>query len=261
MDETIFSEPLNYSKDKFPNKPSFVPNLMGRMISWSVELFEFNIKYDPRGPIKSQCLTNFVVDLGPKSVDPNNSWVLHVDGPSNTKGSEILNTFQPFNAFQQNPKPQKPYIPNLIFQSIFQIPNPKSTHTLVVFFECFHGLVLLRFLLPIHVLLKLTVVVVFFFALLRCYFEFNPGCSGYIGCIGKDKFGEEMKKRCSLDGVKVHYYEILHLWELVLFVWLVVKGHSLLTYQLQNCYKSEHLIKPKNWALDLHDEPFRSLYL
>jgi len=89
MDETIFSEPLNYSKDKFPNKPSFVPNLMGRMISWSVELFEFNIKYDPRGPIKSQCLTNFVVDLGPKSVDPNNSWVLHVDGPSNTKGSGV----------------------------------------------------------------------------------------------------------------------------------------------------------------------------
>ncbi|KAL9331646.1 hypothetical protein ACSQ67_001256 [Phaseolus vulgaris] len=75
---------------------------------------------------------------------------------------------------------------------------------------------------------------------------------GYIGCIGKDKFGEEMKKRCSLDGVKVslsliilslripflkltfysfnnqvHYYEIPHLWELVLFVWLVVKGRTI----------------------------------
>jgi len=30
-----------------------------------------------------------------------------------------------------------------------------------------------------------------------------PNATGYIGCIGKDKFGEEMKKRCSLDGVKV----------------------------------------------------------
>jgi len=30
-----------------------------------------------------------------------------------------------------------------------------------------------------------------------------PGATGYIGCIGKDKFGEEMKKRCSLDGVNV----------------------------------------------------------
>ncbi|ESW06708.1 hypothetical protein PHAVU_010G070000 [Phaseolus vulgaris] len=33
-----------------------------------------------------------------------------------------------------------------------------------------------------------------------------PNATGYIGYIGKDKFGEEMKKRCSLDGV--HYYEI-----------------------------------------------------
>ena len=30
-----------------------------------------------------------------------------------------------------------------------------------------------------------------------------PGATSYIGCIGKDKFGEEMKKKCTLDGVKV----------------------------------------------------------
>jgi len=30
-----------------------------------------------------------------------------------------------------------------------------------------------------------------------------PNATGYKGCIGKDKFGEEMKKRCSLDGLMV----------------------------------------------------------
>ncbi|KAI3987284.1 hypothetical protein MKX01_003034 [Papaver californicum] len=34
-----------------------------------------------------------------------------------------------------------------------------------------------------------------------------PGATSYIGCIGKDKFGEEMKKNSKLAGVNVHYYE------------------------------------------------------
>ncbi|KAF3973741.1 hypothetical protein CMV_002859 [Castanea mollissima] len=32
------------------------------------------------------------------------------------------------------------------------------------------------------------------------------GAIGYIGSIGKDKFGEEMTKNLSLAGVNVHYY-------------------------------------------------------
>jgi len=35
------------------------PDLAGRMIGWSVELSEFDIKYEPRGAIKSQCLADF----------------------------------------------------------------------------------------------------------------------------------------------------------------------------------------------------------
>ena len=31
------------------------PDLAGRMIGWLVELSEFDIKYEPRGAIKSQC--------------------------------------------------------------------------------------------------------------------------------------------------------------------------------------------------------------
>lgn len=30
-----------------------------------------------------------------------------------------------------------------------------------------------------------------------------PGATSYIGCIGKDKFGEEMKKDCTKAGVNV----------------------------------------------------------
>ncbi|XP_047158187.1 adenosine kinase 2-like [Vigna umbellata] len=77
-----------------------------------------------------------------------------------------------------------------------------------------------------------------------------PGATGYIGCIGKDKFGEEMKKRCSLDGVKVHYYEIDTAPTGTCAV-CVVGGERSLVANLSaaNCYKSEHLVKPENWAL------------
>ena len=35
------------------------PKLAGRMISWSFELSEFDIRYEPSGAIKSQCLADF----------------------------------------------------------------------------------------------------------------------------------------------------------------------------------------------------------
>jgi len=38
-------------------------DLAGRMSSWAVELSEFNICYEPRGPINAQCLLDFVNDL------------------------------------------------------------------------------------------------------------------------------------------------------------------------------------------------------
>jgi len=39
------------------------PDLAGRMSSWAVELSEFNIRYEPHGPIKAQCLLDFINDL------------------------------------------------------------------------------------------------------------------------------------------------------------------------------------------------------
>jgi len=38
------------------------PDLAGHMSSWAEELSEFNIRYEPHGPIKAQCLLDFVND-------------------------------------------------------------------------------------------------------------------------------------------------------------------------------------------------------
>jgi len=58
------------------------PDLAGRMIGWSVEFSEFDIRYEPRGAIKSQCLTDFAAEL-PKNSETSAKWVLYVDGSSN----------------------------------------------------------------------------------------------------------------------------------------------------------------------------------
>lgn len=33
------------------------------MVAWSVELSKFTIKYEPKGPIKIQCLADFIFEL------------------------------------------------------------------------------------------------------------------------------------------------------------------------------------------------------
>ncbi|XP_065856426.1 adenosine kinase 2-like isoform X2 [Euphorbia lathyris] len=77
-----------------------------------------------------------------------------------------------------------------------------------------------------------------------------PGATSYIGCIGKDNFGEEMKKNCKLAGVNVQYYEDESAPTGTCAV-CVVGGERSLVANLAaaNCYKSEHLKRPENWAL------------
>ncbi|KAA3453384.1 adenosine kinase 2-like [Gossypium australe] len=89
-----------------------------------------------------------------------------------------------------------------------------------------------------------------------------PGATSYMGCIGKDKFGEEMKKNSKLAGVNVHYYEDGTAPTGTCAV-CVVGGERLVAtiacseilislvanLSAANCYKSEHLKKPENWAL------------
>jgi len=61
------------------------PDLAGQMSSWAVELSEFNIRYELHGPIKAQCLLDFVNDL--QQTPTEDQWTLHVDGSSNPKGT------------------------------------------------------------------------------------------------------------------------------------------------------------------------------
>jgi ribonuclease HI len=57
------------------------------MISWSVELSEHDIKYEPRQAIKSQALVDFLVEMtGDQAPRTKVTWTVHVDGSSNKKG-------------------------------------------------------------------------------------------------------------------------------------------------------------------------------
>nr|KYP59574.1 Retrotransposable element Tf2 [Cajanus cajan] len=56
------------------------PELAGRMIAWSVELSEFGIQYESRGPLKAQCLADFIAELTPTTAKEPQVWTLHVDG-------------------------------------------------------------------------------------------------------------------------------------------------------------------------------------
>ena len=69
------------------------PDLAGWMSSWAVELFEFNIRYEPHGPIKAQCLLDFVNDLQRKI--PPSSVAIVLEGPS-----DILIKKSPHFAFK-----------------------------------------------------------------------------------------------------------------------------------------------------------------
>ncbi|XP_068497948.1 uncharacterized protein [Phaseolus vulgaris] len=61
------------------------PELAGRMVTWSMELSEYGIKYEPRGPIKAQSLADFIIQM-PTSAQQD-QWTWYVDGASSKRGS------------------------------------------------------------------------------------------------------------------------------------------------------------------------------
>jgi len=61
------------------------PDLAERMIAWSVELFEFGLKYESRGSVKGQHLADIVVELHGSASHPEQTWVLFVDGSSDKR--------------------------------------------------------------------------------------------------------------------------------------------------------------------------------
>nr|KYP56763.1 hypothetical protein KK1_003010 [Cajanus cajan] len=50
-------------------------------------LSEFDIRYEARGPLKAQCLADFVAEFTPTLADDEQVWTLHIDGSYNIKGS------------------------------------------------------------------------------------------------------------------------------------------------------------------------------
>ncbi|XP_025628675.1 uncharacterized protein [Arachis hypogaea] len=63
------------------------PDLAGRMLAWSIELSQFDIRFEPRYAIKAQAMADFIAEMTPGNSTPE-SWRLHVDGSSNiTSGS------------------------------------------------------------------------------------------------------------------------------------------------------------------------------
>ncbi|XP_019447232.1 PREDICTED: uncharacterized protein LOC109350451 [Lupinus angustifolius] len=63
------------------------PELAGRMITWSIELSQFDIRFEPCTAIKSQVLSDFVAELAALEGDPEQVWTIFVDGSSNPRGS------------------------------------------------------------------------------------------------------------------------------------------------------------------------------
>jgi len=73
-------------------------DMTGRLVKWALELGEYDITYEPRGPIKAQVLADFLAELtlpsiGSDDCDTNKrdmvaaKWLLSVDGSSNQRGS------------------------------------------------------------------------------------------------------------------------------------------------------------------------------
>ncbi|KAL2319478.1 hypothetical protein Fmac_028447 [Flemingia macrophylla] len=63
------------------------PELAGRMTAWCLELSEFDITFEPRGPMKSQALVDFLNELHPPAQPKQATWTLYVDGSTGNSGS------------------------------------------------------------------------------------------------------------------------------------------------------------------------------
>ena len=56
------------------------------MVTWAVELSEFDIRYEPRAAIKAQVLVDFLIEMIDEEELGDSAWTLYVDGALSTKG-------------------------------------------------------------------------------------------------------------------------------------------------------------------------------
>ena len=67
------------------------------LVRWAVELSEFDVQYEPRGPIKGQVYADFVVELSSVAMHQEGAGfrlVLSVDGSSNHQGSGLASSWK-----------------------------------------------------------------------------------------------------------------------------------------------------------------------
>ncbi|XP_058759896.1 uncharacterized protein LOC131633201 [Vicia villosa] len=66
------------------------PDMVGRMLKWSLELSEFDVQYESRKALKAQALSDFVAEMTSITSSPppvENKWTIYVDGASSSSGS------------------------------------------------------------------------------------------------------------------------------------------------------------------------------
>ena len=72
------------------------PDMTGRLVKWAIELAEYDVSYEPRGPIQAQALSDFIAELTlpvsstsdlTRQNNEASEWILSVDGASNQQGS------------------------------------------------------------------------------------------------------------------------------------------------------------------------------
>ncbi|GAU42817.1 hypothetical protein TSUD_288450 [Trifolium subterraneum] len=63
------------------------PDMVGRMLKWSLELAEFDISFESRKALKAQVRADFVAEMTTSTTSEKNKWTIFVDGSSNSQGS------------------------------------------------------------------------------------------------------------------------------------------------------------------------------
>ncbi|XP_057746490.1 uncharacterized protein LOC130965746 [Arachis stenosperma] len=77
------AHPITIPTDQTVKQVLQKPDLAGRMLAWSIELSQFQIRFEPRNAIKAQALADFIAEMTPTKLTPE-PWKLHVDGSSNS---------------------------------------------------------------------------------------------------------------------------------------------------------------------------------
>ncbi|GAU25844.1 hypothetical protein TSUD_31080 [Trifolium subterraneum] len=63
------------------------PDMVSRMLKWSLELSEFDITFESRKALKAQVLADFITEMTTSTTSDKNKWTIFVDGSSNSQGS------------------------------------------------------------------------------------------------------------------------------------------------------------------------------